>query len=267
MNRGPVAGKPQKETGTMITTPSVRDPSRPPVRPTLRLGFSPRAFFVTPEDTMIQGKRCSGCGKWCALTEYHKKTAHKDGLDSRCKTCEAAKARAYYEAHKEEIIARSHAYYQAHREEVAASTRAYRATHKDKIVASDAAYNARPEVKAKKAAYREENREEEAERKHAWLLTPKGRTSSRAASLRRRLYPGGQDITSAMTAEVMDASGGICPYCSEPFEDGHIDHIIPVSRGGTNDRVNLVYCCASCNLSKGDRLLEDWLSTSAVCIQ
>jgi len=211
---------------------------------------------------MIQGRRCSGCGKWYALTEYHKKTAHKDGLDSRCKACEAAKARAYYEAHKERIIALSRAYYKAHMEETATTHRAYRAAHKDKIAASDAAYNARPGVKTRKAAYREENREEEAEYKHAWLQTPQGRTSSRAASLRRRLYPGGQDITSAMTAEVMDASDGICPYCGKPFENGHIDHIRPVSKGGTNNRENLVYCCAPCNLSKHDKLLEDWLCVS-----
>ena len=38
-----------------------------------------------------------------------------------------------------------------------------------------------------------------------------------------------------------------------PFEDarGHIDHIIPRSRGGQNDPSNLRLLCYSCNSSKG----------------
>jgi 5-methylcytosine-specific restriction protein A len=31
------------------------------------------------------------------------------------------------------------------------------------------------------------------------------------------------------------------------------DHVIPVSRGGTDDDANLVACCWPCNLRKGNR--------------
>jgi hypothetical protein len=33
----------------------------------------------------------------------------------------------------------------------------------------------------------------------------------------------------------------------------HLDHVVPVSRGGTSDATNLVACCASCNARKGAR--------------
>lgn len=46
-----------------------------------------------------------------------------------------------------------------------------------------------------------------------------------------------------------------CVYCGSQSE--HIDHVIPVSRGGTNDEGNLVAACASCNLTKSDRLLSE----------
>jgi len=47
-----------------------------------------------------------------------------------------------------------------------------------------------------------------------------------------------------------------CVYCSGPFE--HVDHVIPSSRGGTNDVTNLVPACTSCNTSKADKLLAEW---------
>lgn len=49
-----------------------------------------------------------------------------------------------------------------------------------------------------------------------------------------------------------------CTYCQGPFE--HVDHIIPTSRGGTDDLSNLTPACTSCNTSKGDRLPEEWLA-------
>lgn len=54
-----------------------------------------------------------------------------------------------------------------------------------------------------------------------------------------------------------------CVYCGGPFE--HVDHVLPVSRGGTDDVENLVPSCTSCNTSKGDRLLDEWLTLRGVC--
>lgn len=36
------------------------------------------------------------------------------------------------------------------------------------------------------------------------------------------------------------------------------DHVVPLSRGGTNDESNLVCACLPCNSSKSDRFLEEW---------
>ena len=48
---------------------------------------------------------------------------------------------------------------------------------------------------------------------------------------------------------------GACAQCGvnivlEMDEESHIDHIVPLSRGGTNDIVNLQFLCAPCNLEK-----------------
>lgn len=47
-----------------------------------------------------------------------------------------------------------------------------------------------------------------------------------------------------------------CKYCGARATS--IDHVVPVSKGGTNDPFNLVPACRSCNSSKGDKQLSEW---------
>lgn len=49
-----------------------------------------------------------------------------------------------------------------------------------------------------------------------------------------------------------------CFYCNCDLEKYTIDHVIPVSRGGSNLIENIVICCSYCNLSKGYKLLSEW---------
>jgi len=37
------------------------------------------------------------------------------------------------------------------------------------------------------------------------------------------------------------------------------DHIVPISRGGTESETNLQPLCGSCNSSKGNKLMSEWL--------
>ena len=52
--------------------------------------------------------------------------------------------------------------------------------------------------------------------------------------------------------------GAICHYCGLFSPDGQVDHIIPLSRGGTDALENLAWACADCNNSKGDRTPSEW---------
>jgi len=47
-----------------------------------------------------------------------------------------------------------------------------------------------------------------------------------------------------------------CAYCGG--RASHVDHVFPRSRGGLDVESNLVAACEHCNLSKGDRTLEEW---------
>lgn len=57
---------------------------------------------------------------------------------------------------------------------------------------------------------------------------------------------------------------GRCAYCGvsiywEVERDIHVDHVMPLSRGGSNRPDNLALVCQDCNLSKGRRTLGEWL--------
>lgn len=68
--------------------------------------------------------------------------------------------------------------------------------------------------------------------------------------------------------EVIERDGNACVYCgrmggvlsqTDVKADGymHIDHVIPVAQGGSNDISNLVCSCRRCNLEKGDRTPDE----------
>lgn len=49
-----------------------------------------------------------------------------------------------------------------------------------------------------------------------------------------------------------------CAYCGDVHTRGLTrDHIVPLSRGGTDTWLNVCACCAACNLRKGASLLEE----------
>lgn len=54
--------------------------------------------------------------------------------------------------------------------------------------------------------------------------------------------------------------GSTCAYCGKVANT--IDHIIPRSKNGSDDESNIVPCCKSCNSSKKDKDLADFLNDS-----
>jgi hypothetical protein len=59
-------------------------------------------------------------------------------------------------------------------------------------------------------------------------------------------------ITLRVRYAVLERDGYRCRYCGAEATDAklHVDHRMPVSKGGTNDFENLVTACSDCNLGK-----------------
>ena len=69
---------------------------------------------------------------------------------------------------------------------------------------------------------------------------------------RRRMDP-------LVLSALLDAQHYNCVYCGAPDPET-VDHVIPVSRGGSRGRgQNLVSACRACNSSKGKRTPAQWL--------
>lgn len=89
----------------------------------------------------------------------------------------------------------------------------------------------------------------------------------------------------ALMRALADRDGWVCVYCEKKLAhlpehlveitsydetehvwttvDGFVfpqtDHVVPSSRGGSNDFENRVLACAPCNSAKGSRPVEEWL--------
>ena len=51
----------------------------------------------------------------------------------------------------------------------------------------------------------------------------------------------------------------VCIYCGRFSPTGEVDHVLPLSRGGTDAVYNLAWACQACNRSKGDRTVCEWV--------
>ena len=52
--------------------------------------------------------------------------------------------------------------------------------------------------------------------------------------------------------QVLQRDYNTCHYCG--LEATTVDHLIPISKGGTDEASNMVACCTQCNSSKRDRM-------------
>lgn len=96
----------------------------------------------------------------------------------------------------------------------------------------------------------------------AGIITPEEADEAykkRKASTRRQRYHAHRGVNAdghiSLEARqiVVKRDGEMCQYCGAPGTA--VDHIQPVSRGGTGDTWNLTLACKACNSSKGDKLI------------
>lgn len=177
---------------------------------------SHRSKPVTAADCTPTLKRCPKCSiEYPATAEhFYRDRSRTSGLGAYCKKCENERKAIYFK-----------------RPEVVERMRLYNRTDRTKDYQRE--YRHRPEV---------------LERERKRWRTPEYRKRLRLKANIRRGTEG--SFTAADIEAIRKAQGNRCYLCGKKLKKYHIDHFIPLARGGTNDPGNLRLACPKCNLTK-----------------
>lgn len=163
----------------------------------------------------------------------------------------------YQAANRDQLRARARVRYARNAEIERARGRARRAANPELFRTRSRAWSRRNRVQitAQQRAWRSANLEK-ARAKHR---QNKHRRRARLWAVIGDGYMGRRDKAFALW-------GGLCAYCGSD-RDLSIDHITPLSRGGSNAARNLAPACLRCNSSKGPRSVEQWRPDLAASVR
>lgn len=154
---------------------------------------------------------CSGCKTIQTINSFSSSPA-KISLSSLCRKCN----KEYYSDNKEKEAARGKKYREENKEKISFQRRKYRQNNKEKI----------------------------ATRNKKWQQANPGKIAGYSSSRRAREYnaiPPNQ--TKSEASEIADF------YADKP-KGYHVDHIVPLAKGGTHSLINLQYLTAEENHRK-----------------
>ncbi len=147
----------------------------------------------------------------------------------------------------------NHLWYLANRERKRKNTCLWRAVagNKERQVISSAAWRKKNKVahNLSKLEWHKNNRAQ------SKAIDAKYRANKKQAEL------GDQALIAAVYHKAQTALRVRCPYCSKYPKIGerHVDHKVPLSKGGPHCADNLAICCGTCNIQKHDRTVEEYM--------
>jgi len=184
--------------------------------------------------------------------EFGRRAAALDGLHPYCKVCVREYCKARYATHTEQIKAAIREYRVRNVEIVRERDRARYRTNKAKHAPRVARYYEKTrDVRVLYARERRLTLDIDAERAYKRAYRKANRDLTREWEHRRRAQERGTTVipvTRAMIDAKVDYWGRKCWVCSGPFEA--IDHVKPLSKGGSHILANLRPICGSCNSKK-----------------
>lgn len=109
------------------------------------------------------------------------------------------------------------------------------------------------EKRARKRIWRVENPIKVAKIRESWRKRNLERMAAHYRNYLAKKKGNGGSHTVGDIAEILASQNGKCAYCCVAITkyNKHVDHIEPISRGGSNNPNNLQITCRTCNLRKG----------------
>lgn len=217
-----------------------------------------------PLSDLDSTKQCSKCRETKPATReffYSNKDA-KDGFCSPCKTCKGIQQKRYYQENREKTQAVNRRWLEENRDKYAEYKKRYYREHRQEAAEyGQRHYNENRETYAENGKrYYQENREEVLERARRWREENPEAFRAALRNRKARLRNAEGSHTEAEISQMLEDQGHLCAYCEVPlFGAFHVDHMIPISRGGRNDWTNLAVVCPTCNLRKYARTTEEFI--------
>lgn len=221
-----------------------------------------RAWYAKNRDRVLNKRRegYSEGREECRERNRQYRAEHRDDL--------LEKSRQYRAKHRDEInerkrlqrlanydhvIERERQYVKENADYIRARRREYTENNREKVNAQKRTYWARRSDAARENTTRYVDANRERIRQNARRLRAENPVPHRAHVARRKLkLKESGTFTTADIEAIRVAQGNRCYLCKKSLSDGyHIDHFIPLAKGGTNDPGNLRLACPHCNLSKG----------------
>jgi hypothetical protein len=193
------------------------------------------------ESDVDKSKACNLCKQIKPLDAFGLNKNYKSGLRNTCKDCrriESASYRARYPDKKKALDKRN---YEINGDKIRQRSKNYRLQNAD-------------ELKKWHKEYRRTHKEPIANTKVNWRKA--NPEKFKAGIDRRRARKANATTYLVSDKDLRRIMQKPCIYCGSKPE--HLEHIIPLVRGGSHGIGNLASSCAWCNLSKGSKFITEW---------
>jgi len=206
----------------------------------IRLGL--KSYYTgVPCKSGHLGLRITGsavCRECARLVSLRWKNENKESLNSQ--------AREWRKNNPEEATRLDRWEYSSRRDHHKARARKYYKNNREKHIAASREY-----FWKNRAVLNEKARA----RTIRWAKNNPEKVRAAIRNYKSRKRGNGGTHTGDDRIEIFRLQRGKCAFCRISLSKAkkHLDHIVPLARGGRNDRSNLQFLCESCNLRKGAR--------------
>lgn len=186
---------------------------------------------------MSNKKRCFRCKKIKPTNLFSKCRAKRDGLASWCKVCSAKYSRLNREKYRERQRIAARKYYKNNPDKQRAASSKWRKANPKKVCNYTKKWQ-----KLNPNKCRDYN-------KNWKKLNP---DKNRDKQARRRAAKLGVKSEKVQRSLIYERDKGICHICSQKTNPNnwHLDHVIPLSKGGKHNYKNVAVSHPQCNLQK-----------------
>ena len=198
----------------------------------------------------MESKKCSRCLETKPLTEFSVNKSSPDGRHSLCKPCKTESRSSPSAERIEAERNRSKRYYQENKARITELRKARYAKDKEATL-------------AKNREWRDKHLEQHRAQCRQWAKDNPVAMRAIIARRRAKILEVGGSYSKYDVARLMETQGKECACCSVDLDSAgyHVDHIHPISRGGSNSPDNLQLLCPTCNRRKSNKLPAEWIES------